>query len=190
MTECVICQGNKFVRLPVYHRASTRYMDSAIPLSIAAEETYRTYPCPECNEKTAAEEKVSIIYATETVATRGDEPADLQGVVAGSLSRAIADKLLADEMIEIRKERRGDDLLFVAKVGIVAPKTFQRIESRALEKMTEFLRGVTVEAARNISVWGSSYSGDDGPISKGMAVRFVREAFDRHISNVKATLRK
>lgn len=189
MTECVICQGNKFVRLPVYRRASARYIDAAIPLSIAAEESHRTYPCPECNEKTAAEEKVSILYATETIAERGNEPADLQRIVAHSLSKAIADKLLADEMIEISKEKRGDDLLFIAKVGVVSPKTFQRIEERAIEKMTEFLVGVSAEATKNIALWGSSYSGDDGPIAKGMAMRFIREAFDRHIANVKARLK-
>jgi hypothetical protein len=185
MSECVICQGSEFVRLPVYRRVSARYADAPVPLSLAAEEAYRTYPCPECNEKTAAEEKVSTLYATESVRNYGDENFDMQPVVTGNLARAISNKLLKDNMVEIVKEKRGDETLFIAKIGVVAPRTFQRIEARALDKMTEFLRGVTSAASHAISVWGSQYSGDDGPISKGMAIRFMREAFNRHIDDTK-----
>lgn len=189
MSECVICQGSKFVRLPVYRKASATYMAEAIPLTMAAEESSRTYPCPECNEKTAAEEKVTVLYATESIRTYGEETDGLDNVAVPALAKAIARKLIDDKMVEISKEQRGDDTLFIAKVGIVAPKTFQRIESRALEKMVEFLRGVTTSASQAISVWGSHYSGDGGPIEKGMAIRFMTEAFNRHLDETRIKIR-
>lgn len=179
-SECVICGGNRFVKLPVMWRLSARVFDSAIPMMPAAEEAYRTYPCPECNQKTAAEEKVGVVYADASL-KRGPAPADAKKAIAESLAKAIALHLLKEDFIEIMEEKRGDDTLFVAKCAVVSPKTATRIESRAFDKMKEFLGNVAEEAADCIAVWGSSYTGNEGMISKGQAIDYMRASFDRHL---------
>jgi hypothetical protein len=160
-------------------RLSARFADmSAVPM--LAEESSRTYPCPECNTKTAAEEKVEIVYATEEF-KRHPVPAGAKQDVAMGLSRAVADHLLRNNLIEISEEKRGDDTLFIAKCAVVAPKTATRIERRAFEMMKKVLGRVAESAAERIAVWGSHYTGNDGMISKGQAIDYMRASFDRHL---------
>ncbi len=174
--ECVICSGDKFIRLPVRHRLSPMYLgDADIP--IRCEESSRTYPCPECNTKTAAEEKVSTLYATQTVQERDATRGDIISVVAPALANVMARKFLDEKLIQIDQERRGDDVVFIAKMAVVNPKAATRIERRALDKMKQFLGKVADKAADSIAVWGSHYTGNDGSISKGQAIGYMREAF-------------
>ncbi|MEK1908157.1 MAG: hypothetical protein AAAB13_20485 [Pseudomonas sp.] len=182
--ECVICRGDRFVRLPVYHPISARY-DASAAISMKAEESYRTYPCPQCNEKTAAEERVDIVYATEEF-KRAPVPAGAKQDVAHSLSRAIADHLLRKGLIEISEEKRGDDTLFIAKCAVVNPRVATRIERRAVDMMKKFLGNVADRAAEHIAVWGSHYTGNEGMISKGQAIDYMRAAFRKQIEDAEA----
>lgn len=177
--ECAICSGDRFIRLPVRHMVTARYADMSVR-PMLADESSRTYPCPECNTKTAAEEKVEIVYAMEEF-KRHPAPAGAKQDIAVSLSRAIADNFLRKNLIEISEEKRGDDTLFIAKCAVVAPKTATRIERRALEMMKKFLGRVADSAAESIAVWGSHYTGNNGMISKGQAIDYMRASFDRHL---------
>jgi hypothetical protein len=146
MSECVICQGARTIRLPV-HRMVSYAFDASAALSLdSIEESYRTYECPECSGKQAAEEKVSIVYAEQTVREGYENDPRLVEGVAQNLARATADKLLRDGLIEIKSEKRGEDTLFYSKLGAVSPKGVKRIEARALDKMKEFLGGVLSKA--------------------------------------------
>ncbi|WP_458395321.1 hypothetical protein [Rhizobium ruizarguesonis] len=181
--DCVICEGSKFVRLPVRHRASRFVAEEMMTMTI--QENYRTYPCPECNAKTAAEEKVAILYADQTVRTYEADNPDLHAAVSHSLANILAERFLRDGYIDIRKESRvPDEVTFTARLGVVSPKTCTRIERRAIDKMKEFLSGVANIAAESIAVWGSHYTGNDGMISKGQAIDYMRAAFSRHMREV------
>lgn len=180
--ECVICRGAKFIRLPVYRQPSPLY-EPAAPMMMQAEESSRTYPCPECNAQVAAEEKVSILYAESTVRDYGKGSPDMDREVAAELSNVLSRKFLSDNLIEIIKEKRGGDTLFIAKCAIVSPKVATRIERRAFSKMKEFLGSVAESAASSIAVWGSHYTGSEGMISKGQAIDYMRAAFRKHIED-------
>lgn len=180
--DCLICEGSKYVRLPVRHRASARFVAEEM---MTMQESYRTYPCPECNAKTAAEEKVAILYAELTRRSFNADDPNLRDAVAKSLANDLARRFLMDGYIDIRKEPRGpDEVSFTARLGVVSPKTCTRIERRAIDKMKEFLSGVANIAAESIAVWGSHYTGNEGMISKGQAIDYMRAAFSRRMRDV------
>lgn len=173
---CVICNGNKFVKLPVYRELTPYSSANVVPMM--TEESHRTYPCPECNEQTAAEEKVSILYASETVREFKRMPPDAVDHIHRSMSMALADRIRRDGLIEFHSEQRGEETLFVAKMAVVNPKAATRIERRAFDMMRKFLGNVAERAAANISMWGSHYTGNEGMISKGQAIDYMRASFD------------
>lgn len=188
MADCVICQGSKTVRLPVYRRVSYAF-DANVALAMEKpEESYRTYQCPECSGEQAAEEKVSIIYAEQTVRAPYVDEKGIKDAVSRDLVMATADKLLRDGLIEIKSEKRGEDTLFYSKLGAVSPRAVQRLEARAFDKMKEMLGNVLTRAMESIAVWGSHYSGSEGMISKGQAIDYVDAAFRRHLQDTAAKL--
>lgn len=156
---------------------SARFSLASVAMSAIAEESYRTYPCPECNQQTAAEEKVAILYAASEF-KRDPVPDGAKPDIAMSLARSVADKLLTDGLIEIVEEKRGDDTLFLAKCAVVSPKVATRIEKRAYDAMKGVLEKVAEAAERSIAVWGSHYTGREGMISKGQAIDYMRASFD------------
>lgn len=182
--DCVICEGSHYVRLPVRHRPSARFVAEEM-MTMTLQESYRTYPCPECNAKTAAEEKVAILYAEQTARSYNTDDPNLKDAIALSLAQTLARRFLTDGYIDIRKEPRGpDEVSFIARLGVVSPKTCTRIERRAIDKMKTFLGNVAGIAADSIAVWGSHYTGNDGMISKGQAIDYMRAAFSRHMREV------
>lgn len=185
MSDCVICQGGGYVRLPVYRKTSYTLSPEVLMGALTVEENARTYQCPECRSAQAAQERVHIVYAEEIVrdAHRYRENSGVDEHVARQLATATARKFLQDGLIEIRKEKRGDDIVYRSRIGAVSPRMVATLEQRAIDRMKEFLIGVRETAAAAISVWGSAYTGNEGVISKGQAIDFMNAAFDRHLSD-------
>ena len=181
MSECVICQGARRIRLPVHRPVNPLYVDTDIIMGATTiEESYRTYPCPEC-DKQAAEERIHVLYAEE-VLRDGVGRYSGHGVdshVALSLASATARKILEDGLIEIRKEERGGDIVYRSRLGVVSPRMVATMERRVFEKMQKFLDIVRSKAAAAISIWGFHYTGDNGMISKAQAIDTVASVFDR-----------
>lgn len=175
MSECVICQGAKTIKLPVCRRVSFTF-DASESMD-APEEMSRTYECPECSGKQAGEEKVSIIYGETTIRDGYGNEKGVAESVARELARMTADKLLRDGLIEIKQEKRGNDILFYSKLGAVSPRAVHRLEARAFDKMKEMLGNVLTRARESIAVWGSHYTGNEGMISKQQAMDYVEAAF-------------
>jgi hypothetical protein len=188
MKTCPICRGGGHVRLPVYRDVSAFVSKDILMGATSVEEAYRTYPCPECRGQQAAEERVHVIYAEEVIRNGSMYTDDIRNHVAHGLAHASARKMLADGLIEIREEKRGDDLVFLSRIGVVSPRMVATIERRAFDAMTKFLGSVRQKAAEAIAVWGSAYTGNEGMISKGQAMDFVDEAFNRHIIEVQLSL--
>jgi hypothetical protein len=144
-------------------------------------ESYRTYACPECSSEQAAEEKVAIVYAEQSFRSYGEPEHGVKEAAAKHLAIVSAEKFLRDGLIEISQERRGDDIVFRSRLGVVSPKVVNRIEKRAFDKMKEFLGGVLSKATESIAVWGRDYTGNEGMISKGQAIDYVNAAFRQHL---------
>lgn len=179
MVECVICLGERRIRLPIRRRARTSYAD-IIMGATTIEESYRTYPCPEC-DKQAAEERIHFLYAEEVLRDGVGRYSghDVDSHVALSLASASARKLLEDGLIEIRKENRGGDIVYRSRLGVVSPRMVATMERRIFEKMRMFLDTVRSKAAAAISIWGSHYTGNEGMISKAQAIDSVAAAFNK-----------
>lgn len=190
MRDCVICQGAKTVRLPVYRKVSFAFDASAALSMDAPEEMYRTYECPECSGKQAGEEKVSIVYGETTIRDGYGDEKGVAEVVARELARMTADKLLRDGLIEIKQEKRGNGILFYSKLGAVSPRVVNRIERRAFDKMKEMLGNVLSRAKDSIAVWGSHYTGTEGMISKQQAMDYVEAAFMVQMNQVNDALKE
>lgn len=181
MSDCIICSGDRSIRLPVRRRVSATF-DADIKCSPIGE-SYRTYPCPECEAEQPGEEKVHFVYAEESIRTYGEPlPEAAKKSVIEHLAHLSARVILEDGLIEVREEVRGDEIMFRSRVGVVHKRVVERIEERAFSKMKEFLGNVSGKAAEAISVWGSAYTGSEGSIEKGQAMRFVRQAFNQHLS--------
>lgn len=187
MSVCIICSGSGAISLPVRRHAYASYSRdiSCEPI----QEAYRTYACPECQEKQTAEEKVHFLYAEERFRAYGETlPEGAERHILRSLANISARMILQDGLMEIRQETRGDDIVFRSRVGVVHPRVVERIDARALSKMKEFLGDVVDKASEEIAQWGSYYSGTEGPIEKAQAIRFVRQAFDRHIADTESVI--
>lgn len=192
---CDICRGERKIKLPVRQPAQALYTADAIaPRQFM--ESCRVYDCPECSKPVVAEaDFVKVAKATETYEREYELYPGFLDHLKGHLAFAIARQALQEGLVSVQvsKGPKGsfrDSKVATATVGFVSPAFVETIEQRAAVKAAELLEGAADDAARSISVWGSEYHGDSGPITKEMAMRFVREAFAKRIERINQSAKK
>ena len=174
--DCDICRGSGFIRLPVYQRVS------AISLSAGdtVMENSRSYACPHCR-LVMQEDRISVIEHYSCVDSRIDDPGFFRHAKDHAAHNLVG-SLLDGGFIKF--ERGEDDLRELsfalrATVGVVSVAHVSSLESRISAHQEALAHEVINEAERKILVWGSSYSGASGSISKQQAIDSVHEALRR-----------
>jgi hypothetical protein len=182
MRDCPVCCGSRKVRLPwMKPMAPARYRAESVAL-MAVEKIYQDYPCPECAPSTN-EDRVAILEFGATVAVPPDNDPRREEAIRREAAFHIVDRLLKDGFISFREDRTGEDYTLTYEVrgrlGVVSPAIVASMEERIAERQADVARQVAVQAAEEIRVWGSYYTGDEGPIHKGKAVEAVQKALDK-----------
>jgi hypothetical protein len=162
-------------------------IDFSAEVTISMERSSRTYACPECSN-TAPDEKVAI-FGSETFVNNLElerYPAEVRRSVHENMAAALGYEFLKRGLVSFHEAPgKGLSTAIRSQIGVVSTRRVASIEARAADKMQSFLNGVLDEARARISVWGSHYTGDDGYIEKGMASRFVSEAFSAALKRVR-----
>lgn len=178
--DCDICQGYGHIKVPIYQRMTTRAFD-IVSVSAWSEPvlTARSYPCPECSPK-VTEDHVRVLHAEEMIVTHptGYE-SEIEDATRKHLSFMLVDELLRSQSIAfvvgpMDKLRQVKPMR--ATLGVVSKQHVATLEERIASHRQTTAEIVAQKARDKISGWGSHYTGNDGPISKEMACRFVREA--------------
>lgn len=177
MNNCRLCGGSGYINLALRHRLSVLKIEhAAIPSEI--QEHSRRYACPECKEDDVPHGFILVDHVQ-----KADPRAVLQfGEGYIHEMKRVATRALAEELLRIGAiafEERSDafSLEFRAVVGVVSKESAARLDAEVSQRAAMLLDGIAGQAAKSISQWGSHYTGDEGAISKSMAMRFVREAF-------------
>jgi hypothetical protein len=176
--DCDVCGGSGRVRLALRlklsaYRASENVAIAAIP------QASREYACPECTD-TISQERLSVVIEVSTMDSRLAGEARYVDAAKKQAAYGLVDYLLRHGYVtfDIGREDEGKMTKPIrAVLGVVAPKAVATLEERVAERQTEVAREVVDEAARQISVWGSHYTGNEGHIRKAQAIDAVREAF-------------
>jgi hypothetical protein len=175
--RCPVCQGQKTIRLPLYHSVSASFDPNAVPTIM--EETSRSFPCPECAPKTK-EENVALLKYEATVTTQYEREPGFLEYVQKDMAHNLAHALLRDGHIQFVSLPADDAQLTrvtKATLGVVSANVIASMEDRISERQLEVAARLVPAASRKIRVWGSYYSGDEGSISKDQAVDAVKDAF-------------
>lgn len=183
---CEICRGARYVRLPRYRQASVKYEATAITAE-PVEKSYLEIGCPECGKGEETDMvHVSVVGAECSFDSRYEDASEISRHVREIVADKIAHELLRAGYISFVEEK-GRDRYFETTIargtlGVVDPDVVKTIDQRATERMKDFLADVTSSASAAINVWGSHFGQQE--ISKEMAIRFMREAFTKHLEKV------
>ncbi len=172
--DCEICRGAGLIRLPLYRHAAVNYGQDG-PVSI--EESSRTYPCPEC-ANTIPQERLAVLQSHTLVDSRINDPRFAQHVKSGA-AHMLVDELLKNGFITFARGPDDNGQMaypMVATIGVVSPKHVANLEDRIAERQAIIATELADEAVKQISNWGSFYSGPDyGIITKSRAIELVRQ---------------
>ena len=179
MHDCLVCRGSRTIRLPLHQPLRLSPMPSEITATDIVESS-RTYPCPECSKSDVPSgvmlmgvEKVVDGMMMQEVRDRHA----LEAHIKSDIAHAFAQEMLDQGVIVFSESKEKYDVKFRAVLGVASKQATAALDEEMSRRAAEMLDGIAETAAAKISNWGSHYSGDDGPIGKGMAMRFVREAF-------------
>lgn len=103
-------------------------------------------------------------------------------------ARAIAHELLKSGFIAFEEKDVAHGLQLRATIGVASKDATELLDKEMTSRANEMLTGITDAAREKISQWGSDYTGNNGPIEKGMAIRFMKESFDNHMKKVRERL--
>ncbi|MCM2451925.1 hypothetical protein [Agrobacterium vitis] len=184
--DCEICGGQGTIKLARRFPASfAAHLSPAFNQEVR-HDTTKTFPCPECADVTD-HARVSIIGASVDVDERYASDAQCREFIEEDLANHIAHELRKGGFLRFASAEPSDRFMkksFRATLGVVSQNDVATIEQRALAKMKEFFGSVAAQAEANISHWGSHYTGDSGPIRKADAIRFMNEAFAKHMKSI------
>jgi hypothetical protein len=171
--DCVICQGHRTVRLPVYHPASMVPVNVAIPDSVAREFP-RSYPCPECSP---AADVVKTVQGRRAVrAEIFDEALDfVRSEIARSISSTLIDRgfiEFSDRVIDFQDGFPRKEV--IGTLAVVSIEHRKALDERIAEHQAEVARKVAEDASIGIRRWGSYYG--QNVISKADALREIGSA--------------
>lgn len=180
--DCVICRGSGVIRLAIYRRTrigdfNTESIADAEPI---AEESSRSYPCPECSDR-LPQERLAVVQYHSLLDSEINDPEYVRHAKHVAAHELVAG-LLKNGFIRFeRGPNDARDLQFpmMATIGVVSLKTVATLEQRIAERQDELAREVVSEAAKQIRIWRSAYTGDDGTIHKGQAVDSIQAALTR-----------
>ena len=173
--RCDICGGRRLIRLPIMRSVYDRPRDDAAVVAIP--ETAREFPCPQCSEM-VAEQRLHLMQEHSELDTRVRDPEYRRHVEKDAAHRMVA-KLIDDGFIKFEWGESNEQRMCrpcVATLGVVSKAVVASLEERIAIKQDDVAREVAEEAKRRISVWGSDYSGDEGPVRKVQAREAVSEA--------------
>ncbi|UXS01139.1 hypothetical protein [Agrobacterium tumefaciens] len=177
---CDVCQGSKYICVPVALALSTFVNESGVPSSSETVIDRKTFPCPQCCGKQAADERIEIAGVALDVPDYDD--ASAERFYKDQAARVLASNFLKHASIDFKKTPHPYKPLqfeMTGVVGLVTKVQVNRIEARAKAEAAKIVEEVIEVATRDIETWGSAYTGLDGPIEKRMAVRFIRAAFQK-----------
>lgn len=171
MSNCPICQGSGRINLPVYR--SVPMVISQVEIDAKLQDSFRTYDCPECVGKAAAEEQVEILYSR--VEIEKDAPAEY---ARGVIVRKLSDYLVKNGLVEFSEKdvtvNFRDMKSVYARVAVVSRARTQSVEQRRFNQGLKIADEIISIATAKISNWGSYY--DRQTVSKAEVHRFVNEA--------------
>jgi hypothetical protein len=172
--DCEICRGSGVIRLPIYRRE--KVVDfSATPV---AEESSRSYACPECSDS-IPQERLAVVQYHSLVDSRINDPEFVRHAKDSAAHNIVA-SLLKGGFIRFERGPNDDRELqypMRATVGVVSLTQVATLEQRIADHQEELARDVIDEAARQIRNWRSNRTEDEGTLEKEYAVQFVNEAF-------------
>lgn len=187
---CDICGGRGHIRLPVLRKVSAAWHIGLAAPEAILRDTTRTYPCPECAEQLADDDKIVTLVGTYEVSEADYEryPAEVSRHALLALSHSAAEEIARSGQMEVTKGpgRVGHGTVSLSgRLGVVSKKRVSTLDQRAVKRMEQLLGDALSKATDSISNWGSHYTGDDGPIRKAEAMRFVREAFQKSLEEAR-----
>lgn len=171
--DCDICRGCGVIHLPIYRRAEFFDVNS----SPVAGEISRSYPCPEC-ANIIPQDRVAIVHHNSHIDSQIEGYPDVMRSVKRDMVCGLAVDLLDSGFIRFERGQTDYRLRIPmrATVGVMSLKHVATLEQRIVDRQEELACEVISEAAKQIRIWGSHYSGDEGKISKGQAVDSVNAA--------------
>lgn len=177
MMTCDICQGSKHIRIPVASRSSVLTCDASIT-EATIEISSKTFPCPQCCGKQAADERIEIVGVKLVIPDHAGDHAEqlFKRQAASTLAANFVEHASIDFSKQPHPYRPGEAEL-IGIVGLVTKTQVNRIEDRALTKAHSLMERVISVALEDIATWGSYYTGLSGPIEKGRAIDCIRAAF-------------
>jgi len=189
-SHCEVCRGSGTISLPLYPRIAMSYADDGCTAISPGDVPIRSYPCPECSPK-VSEEQVAVLTAGVKMAVHPtNEHADaIADMARKECAHELVDALLRGGYIEFeigpvdtsRMQRR-----MRATLGAVSKAAVASLEDRIAAHQAEVAREVAQLAQQKIAVWGSSYSGFEGSVSKGRACEAVQEVLNDVLKKQKA----
>lgn len=193
MEDCPVCRGAKVIRLPL-HQKLTMTPPKA-ELSLQAEESSRTYPCPECGHK-GRHPGIITVSSQQFVDERSIEASkgEVISYVKKNMAADIGLHLLHEGMISfyesddaLGRKIRGVIGVSTAKAAELLDKAAELLDKETTRKASELLDGIDEEVARQISNWGSFYNGSSGMIDKSVAISFMRQVFRGRMERVRGS---
>jgi len=188
MKTCQICRGSRKISLPLHYEV-TMCAEKAF-LSGAPNESYRTYDCPECSSAKPTK-GLALLGAQQMVSHVDIEHSrgEVVTYVKRSMAHMLADELLKSGMISFTEGDGGfRGMKLQAQIAVGSADSAALLDKEMDARASEMLNGIAEAATTQISQWGSDFSGDSGPISKSMAIDFVRQAFGKHMAKVRERL--
>lgn len=178
--SCDVCQGSKYICVAVAQPLSALVSDAGLASISETVIDRKTFPCPQCCGKQAADERIEIVGVALDVPDCDDATAEK--FYRDQAARVLASNFLKHASINFKKTPhpyKPREFEMTGLVGLVTKVQVNRIEARAKAEAAKMVEEVIEVATRDIEHWGSAYTGLDGPIEKRMAVRFIRTAFQK-----------
>jgi hypothetical protein len=176
--SCPVCRGAKVIRLAMYYDVEPLGPTDSADIPSNAVASSKTFPCPECHVPKAPENRIAVMEA-RVVARSDIQDPKYEEHVRYDIAHIIARQILAagyikfsrgeEDRIHLSIEHRG-------RVGVVTTGDTKKLVQRVVEKTGDVVQLIRARAAEKMRNWGSAYTGDEGRISKGMAVGYFDEA--------------
>lgn len=176
MADCIVCRGQKIIRLPLFHPLEVSAVD--VP-AIDTVPSHRDYPCPECKELSAPYSRLWVASSHSEVPAYLRDRVGIVESFRNGLAAALGGELHRKGMISFREsapDHRGI-IIVQATVGVVAPDHVADLETRVASRQFEVAEALIGETAAQIANWGSSYGSKSVP--KDAARSWLREAFEK-----------
>lgn len=169
--KCDICQDNKFISLPIRRDLSVEDMIGDYSIPVKAEDTSRTFPCPQCT-KMVPFERVRAMRAVTRVdfETFGK----LQNPVERSLAQQFGAYLHKEGLIRFDNDslnNKGTSVKIRATLNVVLPENAESAEALAVAIDGELIPKKIVRQMKTRAERGdglvSGYTVPDAPDARG-----------------------